>query len=212
MIEIEQQDTIEGKIRYLAEHYSKEEQLEQAGEELKELLKELDRSMQINGSLVLPENTWSEIADVLIMCSQLTMQHGKEEQVRQQLEYKLNRQLQRIEEEQDQPGRSHEEIKENADYRERMLRTFLIGRTEMQKLGRKITLKEQEDFYVALMGEDVCCNGDNNQSTIEELDEAIDDCIAMLQYSIDVNNKDEIFFWRKLLQGNKVQRRMLLNA
>ena len=37
----------------------------------------------------------------------------------------------------------------------------------MQKLGRKITLKEQEDFYVALMGEDVCCNGDNNQSTIE---------------------------------------------
>lgn len=52
----------------------------------------------------------------------------------------------------------------------------------------------------------------NNQSTIEELDEAIDDCIAMLQYSIDVNNKDEIFFWRKLLQGNKVQRRMLLNA
>ena len=122
MIEIEQQDTIEGKIRYLAEQYSKEEQLEQAGEELKELLKELDRSMQINGSLVLPENTWSEIADVLIMCSQLTMQHGKEEQVRQQLEYKLNRQLQRIEEEQDQPGRSHEEIKENADYRERMLR------------------------------------------------------------------------------------------
>ena len=82
----------------------------------------------------------------------------------------------------------------------------------MQKLGRKITLKEQEDFYVALMGEDVCCNGDNNQSTIEELDEAIDDSIAMLQYSIDVNNKDEIFFWRKLLQGNKVQRRMLLNA
>ena len=76
--------------------------MEQAGEELKELLKELDRSMQINGSLVLPENTWSEIADVLIMCSQLTMQHGKEEQVRQQLEYKLNRQLQRIEEEQDQ--------------------------------------------------------------------------------------------------------------
>lgn len=29
----------------------------------------------------------------------------------------------------------------------------------MQKLGRKITLKEQEDFYVALMDEDVCCNG-----------------------------------------------------
>lgn len=125
MIEIEQQDTIEGKIRYLAEHYSKEEQLEQAGEELKELLKELDRSMQINGSLVLPENTWSEIADVLIMCSQLAMQHGKEEQVRQQLEYKLNRQLQRIQEEQNQPDRSHEEIKENADYRERILRTFL---------------------------------------------------------------------------------------
>jgi hypothetical protein len=52
------------------------------------------------------------------------MQHGKEEQVRQQLEYKLNRQLQRIEKEQNQPDRPHEE---EAEYRERMLRTFLGG-------------------------------------------------------------------------------------
>ena len=45
------------------------------------------------------DNTWSEIADVLIMCAQLTMQHRKEDKVREQMEYKVNRQLKRIEEE-----------------------------------------------------------------------------------------------------------------
>ncbi len=45
------------------------------------------------------DNTWSEIADVIIMLAQLAMQHGKEDVVRQQIEYKLERQLKRIEEE-----------------------------------------------------------------------------------------------------------------
>ena len=42
------------------------------------------------------DNTWSEIADVIIMLAQLVMQHGKEDVVRQQMEYKLERQLKRI--------------------------------------------------------------------------------------------------------------------
>lgn len=55
--------------------------------------------------------------------------------------------------------------------------------------------------------ETLCC--DENEATIEELDEAILNCTAMLQYSIDLNDKNEIAYWRKLLQENKVQRRML---
>lgn len=72
----------------------------------------------------------------------------------------------------------------------------------------KNTLQSQRDFYAAFMGEPQCC--ERTETTIEELDEAINDCYAMLQYSIDHKNKEEISYWRKLLQENKVQRRMLI--
>lgn len=36
---------------------------------------------------------------MIIMVAQLAMQHGKEEEVREQMEFKVNRQLKRIEEE-----------------------------------------------------------------------------------------------------------------
>lgn len=102
MIEIVEQETLEGKIRKIAEHYSRREQWQQAIEEAKELLKELENAANPFGYkdlVYLPDNTWSEIADVIIMCAQLAMQHEKEDQVRQQLEYKVNRQLERIEQE-----------------------------------------------------------------------------------------------------------------
>lgn len=77
------------------------------------------------------------------------------------------------------------------------------------KKKQKNTLQSQRDFYTALMGDEIpCCAVE--ESAIEELDEAIADCIAMLQYSIDQNDKNEISYWRKLLQENKVQRRMLI--
>ena len=72
----------------------------------------------------------------------------------------------------------------------------------------KQTLQSQRDMYFALMGEEPC-GGENECATLDELNEAIDDCYAMLQYSIDQNNKEEISYWRKLLQENKVQRRAL---
>lgn len=72
---------------------------------------------------------------------------------------------------------------------------------------QKQTLQSQRDFYFSLMGESPCY--DEHPATIEELDEGISDCYAMLQYSIDHNDKEEISYWRKLLQENKVQRRML---
>ena len=42
MIEIVEQETLEGKIRKIAEHYSRRNQWQQAIEEARELLKELE--------------------------------------------------------------------------------------------------------------------------------------------------------------------------
>lgn len=100
MIEIiNMESTLEDKIRSISEYYSPECQLEKAKEELRELLAELEASQIINKELILPGNTWTEVADVMIMCIQLSMQHEKEDKVREQIEYKVNRQLKRIEEE-----------------------------------------------------------------------------------------------------------------
>lgn len=73
---------------------------------------------------------------------------------------------------------------------------------------QKQTLQSQRDFYFAFMGESPCY--DDHPATIEELDETISDCYEMLQYSIDHNDKEETSYWRRLLQENKVQRRMLV--
>lgn len=71
----------------------------------------------------------------------------------------------------------------------------------------KVTLQQQRDFYSDFMGEELC--PDQKEVSKEELDEVILDCQSMLRYSIDLNNKEEVSYWRKLLQENKVQRRML---
>lgn len=102
MIEIlSTEPTLMDKIRQIAEHYSPEHQLEKAKEECRELLAELESAQIINGKIVLPGNTWSEVADVMIMCIQLIMQHGNEGAVKAQMEYKVNRQLERIAREED---------------------------------------------------------------------------------------------------------------
>lgn len=62
------------------------------------------------------DNTWSEVADVFIMLMQLIMQHESEEKVSEEINYKLNRQFDRI---------SEENIPE---WKEKMLNTFLGGR------------------------------------------------------------------------------------
>lgn len=100
MIEIiNTEPTLLEKIRQISEHYSLEQQIEKAKEELQELLAELEAAEIINEKLVLPDNAWSEAADVMIMTIQLAMQHRKEDKVRKQIEYKVNRQLRRISEE-----------------------------------------------------------------------------------------------------------------
>lgn len=104
MIEIiETEPTLMEKIRSISEYYSPEHQLKKAKEELVELMEELEAAQIINGQIVLPENTWSEVADVMIMCTQLTMQHGTEDKVREWMNYKVDRQLRRIENENPDP-------------------------------------------------------------------------------------------------------------
>lgn len=87
------------KIRQISEHYDKYTQIQKAQEECQELLDELYNAVHINDKITLPDNTWSEIADVMIMCIQLAMQHDKENTVKAQLEYKVSRQMERIENE-----------------------------------------------------------------------------------------------------------------
>ena len=100
MIEIiDMEPSLPDKIRQISEHYDKYTQIRKAQEECQELLDELFELKIINGNYVLPDNTWSEVADLIIMCIQLTMQHVKEDIVREQMEYKVNRQLERIENE-----------------------------------------------------------------------------------------------------------------
>lgn len=94
---IETDPTLLEKIRMIAEYYSPEHQLEKAKEELRELLAELEAAQIINGELILPGNTWSEVGDVNIMNIQLAMQHEKEEKVLEQMRYKVDRQIRRIE-------------------------------------------------------------------------------------------------------------------
>lgn len=97
MIEImSMEPSLLDKIRQISEHYDKYTQIRKAREECQELLDELFELKIINGNHVLPDNTWSEVADVIIMCIQLTMQHEKEDIVREQMEYKVNRQMDRM--------------------------------------------------------------------------------------------------------------------
>lgn len=70
----------------------------------------------------------------------------------------------------------------------------------------KTTLQQQRDLYSDFMHEDTC--PEQEEVSKEKLDEAISDCQIMLQYSIDRGDKEEVSYWRKLLQENKVLRRL----
>lgn len=91
-----EEKTLKEKITAIAEHYSKVCQIKKTQEELCELFTEISAGMKINDHIVLPDNTWSEVADVIIMCAQIAMQHGKTDKVRQEIEYKVDRQIRRM--------------------------------------------------------------------------------------------------------------------
>lgn len=96
MIEIiDTEPTLWDKIRMIAEYYSKDSQSKKLLEEMVELAVEINFGLFENSGN-LPDNTWSEVADVIIMCAQIAMQHEKEDKVREWINYKVDRQLRRM--------------------------------------------------------------------------------------------------------------------
>lgn len=81
---------------------------------------------------------------------------------------------------------------------------------KMAKDKGKVTLQDMRNFMSDFYGDGYCDCEDN--ASVEEIDEAIADCKMMLQESIDRADKEEISFWRRMLQENKVSRRELLTA
>ena len=81
------------RIEFLATYYGKEHQELKTIEELEELLQELISNIKTEG---VSSNTPSEISDVLIMLYQLIYIYDIVEEVIEQEDFKINRQIDRI--------------------------------------------------------------------------------------------------------------------
>ena len=81
------------KLEFLATYYGKEHQELKTLEELEELTTELINNIRTEG---VSSNTPSEISDVLIMLYQLIYIYDIVEEVIEQEDFKINRQIDRI--------------------------------------------------------------------------------------------------------------------
>ena len=69
-------------------------------------------------------------------------------------------------------------------------------------------LQSNETFLGAFFGEEFSCPVPSvDVFTDKERQQSINDCYAMLQYSLDQQDKDEVAFWRRMLQRAKVEKR-----
>lgn len=88
------------KVREIAAHYGIKSQEQVAIEECAELIQAItksNRGVQIGSEYVKKiADVAGEIADVLIMCEQLTYLYSIREIVKEQIEYKISRQLGRM--------------------------------------------------------------------------------------------------------------------
>lgn len=89
------------KVREIAAHYGIKSQEQVAIEECAELIEAITKSNRRKDSakelVASISDIAGEIADVLIMCEQLAYLYGIEEVVKEQIEYKISRQLVRME-------------------------------------------------------------------------------------------------------------------
>lgn len=81
------------RIEFLATYYGKEHQELKTIEEIEELTEELINNIKTEG---VSSNTPSEISDVLIMLYQLIYLYNIGEKVENIVEFKINRQIDRI--------------------------------------------------------------------------------------------------------------------
>ena len=85
---------MENQIKYIAKRYGKESQLRQLQEECAELI--VACSKQLRGQDKSINNVIEELADVRIMIEQIEYLYGIKNLVEDDMEYKLNRQLERM--------------------------------------------------------------------------------------------------------------------
>lgn len=89
------------KVRDIAAHYGSDSQNEKAVEECAELIvaiKHMEKKVKTaSEALNICRNLAGEIADVRIMCEQLAYLYGIGELVKEQIEFKISRQLDRME-------------------------------------------------------------------------------------------------------------------
>jgi len=74
----------------------------------------------------------------------------------------------------------------------------------MKKVSNN-TLAAQRELIFSMYGE--TCSEEEYE--LSDLDSAIADCEEMVRYSIERCDKEEVAYWRKLLQENKVLRRQM---
>lgn len=88
------------KVREIAAHYGIKSQEQVAIEECAELIEAITKSNRRKDSakefVASISDIAGEIADVLIMCEQLTYLYGIGEVVKEQIDYKISRQLDRM--------------------------------------------------------------------------------------------------------------------
>lgn len=45
------------------------------------------------------------------------------------------------------------------------------------------------------------------EESLDDYDEAIADCLAMIDHFVDLRNEEEVAFWRSMLQQTKIEKR-----
>lgn len=70
-----------------------------------------------------------------------------------------------------------------------------------------MTMQEARTEYFAFMGNSC---GVEPIPALSDIEQSIEECRAMLNCAINRTDKEEINFWRRMLQTAKVQRRELL--
>lgn len=70
-----------------------------------------------------------------------------------------------------------------------------------------MTMQEAQSEYFAFMG-DSC--GIVSTPTLSDIEQSIEECRSMLDHAIYRADKNDINFWRRMIQTAKVQRRELL--
>ena len=71
----------------------------------------------------------------------------------------------------------------------------------------ELTMQDAQSSYFTFMGDSCCAE---LTPELDDVERSIEECEAMLDRAIYRADKNEISFWRRMLQTAKVQRRELL--